>query len=65
MDVALRAGSGGRVAVVAATSQPSAVDPALRRHGRLDQDILVGLPELQVRAAARLPPDADRPVLCS
>ena len=42
------AGGKGHLAVVAATSRPAAVDASLRRPGRLDQEILLGLPDLQV-----------------
>ena len=48
------AGSKGRVAVVAATNRPSAIDAALRRPGRLDQELQIGLPEQQVDSTARI-----------
>lgn len=40
----------GRVCVIATTNRPSALDAALRRPGRFDHEIEVGLPD----AAARL-----------
>jgi transitional endoplasmic reticulum ATPase len=40
----------GRVCVIATTNRPSALDSALRRPGRFDHEIEVGLPD----AAARL-----------
>lgn len=40
----------GRVVVIAATNRPNALDPALRRPGRLDRELLVQPPD----AAARL-----------
>jgi SpoVK/Ycf46/Vps4 family AAA+-type ATPase len=38
-----------RVAVVAATNRPNAVDPALRRPGRLDREVLVSVPDAAAR----------------
>jgi transitional endoplasmic reticulum ATPase len=35
----------GRVCVVATTNRPSSVDPALRRPGRFDHEVRVGLPD--------------------
>jgi SpoVK/Ycf46/Vps4 family AAA+-type ATPase len=40
-----------RVAVVAATNRPNAVDPALRRPGRLDREVLVPVPDAAARSA--------------
>jgi SpoVK/Ycf46/Vps4 family AAA+-type ATPase len=37
--------------VVAATNRPNALDPALRRPGRLDREILVSVPNAAERAA--------------
>jgi AAA+ lid domain len=37
------------LAVVAATSRPNAVDAALRRPGRLDREVAIPLPGLEVR----------------
>jgi SpoVK/Ycf46/Vps4 family AAA+-type ATPase len=41
----------GRVVVVAATNRPNAVDPALRRPGRLDREVAVPVPDAAARAA--------------
>ena len=57
----------GGVVVLAATNRPDALDPALRRPGRFDREVIVGLPGRAERAAilaahARgkdLGPDAD------
>lgn len=42
-------GDGGRVCVVAATNRPNAIDPALRRPGRFDQEVEVGVPDMAAR----------------
>lgn len=42
---------GGRVVVVAATNRPNALDPALRRPGRLDREVAVPVPGPEQRAA--------------
>jgi transitional endoplasmic reticulum ATPase len=39
----------GRVCVIATTNRPSALDPALRRPGRFDHEIEVGLPDTEAR----------------
>jgi len=39
----------GRVCVIATTNRPSAIDPALRRPGRFDHEIEVGLPDAEAR----------------
>ncbi|KAK9787377.1 hypothetical protein WJX73_009748 [Symbiochloris irregularis] len=43
------AGGKGRVCIVAATNRPNAIDPALRRPHRLDQEVAVGLPAAKDR----------------
>jgi SpoVK/Ycf46/Vps4 family AAA+-type ATPase len=43
-------GRGRRVVVVAATNRPDAIDPALRRPGRFDREVYVGLPSAEERA---------------
>jgi SpoVK/Ycf46/Vps4 family AAA+-type ATPase len=40
----------GRVVVVAATNRPNALDPALRRPGRLDREVAVSVPDAEQRA---------------
>ena len=37
--------------VVAATNRPNALDPALRRPGRLDREVVVPVPNAKDRAA--------------
>lgn len=37
------------VVVIAATNRPNALDPALRRPGRLDREIEIGVPDAQAR----------------
>ncbi|MFQ6071228.1 MAG: AAA family ATPase, partial [Methanosarcinales archaeon] len=39
----------GKVIVIAATNRPNAVDPALRRGGRFDREIEIGVPNKQGR----------------
>ena len=41
--------SRGRVVVIAATNRPNAVDPALRRPGRFDREIELGVPDKKGR----------------
>ena len=38
-----------RVLVIGATSRPDSLDPALRRAGRFDREISVGIPDLPAR----------------
>lgn len=42
-------GSGGRVVVVGATNRPNALDAALRRPGRFDQEVEIGIPDAEAR----------------
>ncbi|KAI0738851.1 AAA family ATPase [Daedaleopsis nitida] len=42
-------GSQGKVVVVATTNRPNAIDPALRRPGRFDREIEVGIPDSEAR----------------
>ena len=39
----------GRVMVVAATNRPNAIDPALRRPGRFDKEVEIGIPDADAR----------------
>ncbi len=41
--------SRGKVVVIAATNRPNALDPALRRPGRFDREIEIGVPDTQGR----------------
>ncbi|NJE47447.1 AAA family ATPase [Thermococcus sp. GR7] len=41
--------SRGKVIVIAATNRPDAIDPALRRPGRFDRELEVGVPDKQGR----------------
>ena len=51
------------VVVIAATNRPDVLDPALRRPGRFDREVVIGLPDREGRAqilalhAARVPVD--------
>ncbi len=49
--VRARAPAPGHVVVVAATNRPNALDPALRRPGRLDREVVVPVPGARERAA--------------
>lgn len=40
----------GRLVVVAATNRPNALDPALRRPGRLDREVAISVPDAAQRA---------------
>jgi transitional endoplasmic reticulum ATPase len=39
----------GQVVVIAATNRPDAIDPALRRPGRFDREIVIGVPDMEAR----------------
>ncbi|MHA1371592.1 MAG: CDC48 family AAA ATPase [Promethearchaeota archaeon] len=39
----------GKVIVIAATNRPNSIDPALRRPGRFDREIEIGVPDLEGR----------------
>lgn len=42
-------GAAGKVVVIAATNRPNSVDPALRRPGRFDQEVEIGIPDVDAR----------------
>ncbi|XP_008786500.1 calmodulin-interacting protein 111 [Phoenix dactylifera] len=42
--------SGDRILVIAATNRPDSIDPALRRPGRLDREIEIGVPSPEQRS---------------
>ena len=44
-----RGGGEGRVVVLAATNRPDAIDPALRRPGRFDREVEIGIPNERAR----------------
>jgi len=41
--------SRGKVVVIAATNIPNAIDPALRRPGRFDRELIIGVPQMSGR----------------
>jgi transitional endoplasmic reticulum ATPase len=41
--------SRGKLVVIGATNRPNAIDPALRRPGRFDREIEIGIPDVQGR----------------
>ncbi|CCL99759.1 uncharacterized protein FIBRA_01781 [Fibroporia radiculosa] len=49
MDSALENKSHERIVVVATTNRPNAIDPALRRPGRFDREIEIGIPDAEAR----------------
>lgn len=42
-------GDTGRLVVVGATNRPNSIDPALRRPGRFDQEVEIGIPDAEAR----------------
>jgi len=42
-------GARGQITVIAATNLPNVLDPALRRPGRFDREIVIGIPDVQGR----------------
>lgn len=59
--------NGNRVLVVGATNRPDALDPALRRAGRFDREVALGIPDKEARRQilavhtekVKLSPDVD------
>lgn len=49
MDSLSSEGSAGQVLVLGATNRPEALDPALRRPGRFDQELEIGVPSAEGR----------------
>ena len=43
--------NGNRVLVVGATNRPDSLDPALRRAGRFDREVSLGIPDKEGRKA--------------
>lgn len=41
--------NGEQVLVIGATNRPDSIDPALRRAGRFDREICLGIPDLKAR----------------
>lgn len=50
LDGLSRIDGGDEVLVIGATNRPDALDPALRRVGRFDQEISLGIPDREARA---------------
>lgn len=48
----LLAGAQGHLTFIGATTDPNSIDPALRRLGRLDHEVAIGLPSAEVRMPA-------------
>lgn len=42
-------GDNGRIVVVGATNRPNSIDSALRRPGRFDQEVEIGIPDVEAR----------------
>lgn len=42
-------GDNGRIVVVGATNRPNSIDSALRRPGRFDQEVEIGVPDVEAR----------------
>lgn len=42
-------GESGKIVVVGATNRPNSIDPALRRPGRFDQEVEIGIPDVEAR----------------
>lgn len=40
---------GDQILVIGATNRPDSIDPALRRAGRFDREVCLGIPNLQAR----------------
>lgn len=42
--------NGDQVLVIGATNRPDSIDPALRRAGRFDREVCLGIPNVQCRS---------------
>lgn len=42
-------GDNGRIVIVGATNRPNSIDSALRRPGRFDQEVEIGIPDVEAR----------------
>lgn len=42
-------GDNGRIVVIGATNRPNSIDSALRRPGRFDQEVEIGIPDVEAR----------------
>ncbi|XP_066908003.1 nuclear valosin-containing protein-like isoform X2 [Halyomorpha halys] len=65
--------AGNKVIIIGATNRPDALDPALRRAGRFDREVCLGIPDRAARkqilqvltAGIKLSPDIDLDVLAA
>lgn len=65
--------AGNKVIIIGATNRPDALDPALRRAGRFDREVCLGIPDRTARkqilqvltSGIKLSPDIDLDVLAA
>ncbi|KAM4660294.1 ATPase family gene 2 protein homolog B isoform 1-T1 [Amazona ochrocephala] len=55
-------GSEGKIVITAATNRPDALDPALRRPGRFDREVVIGTPTLTQRRSILQLLTSDMPI---
>nr|XP_031361658.1 spermatogenesis-associated protein 5-like protein 1 [Lonchura striata domestica] len=55
-------GSEGKMVIVAATNRPDAIDPALRRPGRFDREVIIGTPTVTQRGCILQLLTSDMPI---